>query len=50
VPAENLVTQGYGEQYLKVPTQDAERANRRVAARRITPLIDQQAQGGPPPQ
>ena len=43
VPAENLVTQGYGEQYLKVPTQGPERANRRVAVRRITPLIDQQA-------
>ncbi len=39
VPPENLVTQGYGEQYLKVKTQDAERANRRVAARRITPLM-----------
>ena len=24
VPAENLVTQGYGEQYLKVPTQGPE--------------------------
>ena len=43
VPAENLVTQGYGEQYLKVPTQGPESANRRVAVRRITPLIDQQA-------
>ena len=49
VPAENLVTQGYGEQYLKVPTQGPERANRRVAVRRITPLIDQQAQNAPPP-
>jgi outer membrane protein OmpA-like peptidoglycan-associated protein len=39
VPAENLVTQGYGEQYLKVPTQGAEQANRRVAIRRITPLM-----------
>ena len=43
VPAENLTTQGYGEQYLKVNTQAAERANRRVAMRRITPLLDQQA-------
>jgi outer membrane protein OmpA-like peptidoglycan-associated protein len=41
VPAENLVTQGYGEQYLKVQTQGDERANRRVAVRRITPLIEQ---------
>ena len=39
VPPENLVTQGYGEQFLKVPTQAPERANRRVAARRITPLL-----------
>ena len=39
VPAENLTTQGYGEQYLKVPTQVAERQNRRVTARRITPLL-----------
>jgi OOP family OmpA-OmpF porin len=43
VPAENLTTQGYGEQYPKVNTQGAERANRRVAMRRITPLLDQQA-------
>ena len=39
VPPENLTTQGYGEQYLKVPTDGPERLNRRVAARRITPLI-----------
>jgi outer membrane protein OmpA-like peptidoglycan-associated protein len=39
VPPENLVTQGYGEQLLKVPTQAPERANRRVAVRRITPLL-----------
>jgi outer membrane protein OmpA-like peptidoglycan-associated protein len=44
VPPENLVTQGYGEQDLKIPTQGPERANRRVAIRRITPLIDQSAQ------
>jgi outer membrane protein OmpA-like peptidoglycan-associated protein len=43
VPPENLVTQGYGEQDLKVQTQGASRANRRVSVRRITPLIDQQA-------
>ncbi|MBX6426196.1 MAG: OmpA family protein [Variibacter sp.] len=46
VPAENLVTQGYGEQYLKVPTQEPERANRRVAVRRITPLIEQSSRQG----
>ncbi len=39
VPPENLVTQGYGAQYLKIPTPHAERANRRVAIRRITPLM-----------
>jgi len=44
VPAENLVTQGYGEQNLKVPTQGAEPRNRRVSVRRITPLIEQTAQ------
>ncbi|MBN8919640.1 MAG: OmpA family protein, partial [Rhizobiales bacterium] len=51
VPAENLVTQGYGEQYLKVNTEAAERTNRRVAVRRITPLIAQGGDqpGAPPP-
>lgn len=40
VPPENLTTQGYGEQYLKIPTQEAERRNRRVTIRRITPLLN----------
>jgi outer membrane protein OmpA-like peptidoglycan-associated protein len=44
VPAENLTTQGYGEQHLKVPTDGPEEANRRVAVRRITPLLTGQAQ------
>ncbi len=39
VPPENLVTQGYGEEFLKVQTDGPERINRRVAARRITPLM-----------
>jgi outer membrane protein OmpA-like peptidoglycan-associated protein len=39
VPAENLTTQGYGEQFLKIDTLGPERANRRVAVRRITPLL-----------
>ena len=39
VPAENLVTQGYGEQFLKIDTQEPERENRRVAVRRVTPLL-----------
>jgi outer membrane protein OmpA-like peptidoglycan-associated protein len=41
IPQENLVTQGYGEQFLKVNTQGPERLNRFVAVRRITPLISQ---------
>jgi outer membrane protein OmpA-like peptidoglycan-associated protein len=44
IPPENLVTQGYGEQYLKVPTEAPERENRRVTLRRITPLLDQAQQ------
>ncbi len=47
VPAENLTTQGYGEQQLKVPTQGPERANRRVAVRRITPLLTGQNEAVP---
>lgn len=43
VPAENLVTQGYGEQFLKIPTPGPERANRRVSVQRITPLLVGQA-------
>lgn len=44
IPAENLTTQGYGEQYLKVNSQAPERANRRVTIRRITPLLQGQNQ------
>jgi outer membrane protein OmpA-like peptidoglycan-associated protein len=47
VPAENLTTQGYGDQYLKVPTRGPERANRRVTVRRITPLLTGQNQAIP---
>lgn len=39
IPPENLATQGYGEQYLKIKTQKPERGNRRVTIRRITPLV-----------
>lgn len=39
VPPENITTQGYGEQYLKISTEEAEVQNRRVAVRRITPLM-----------
>jgi OmpA-OmpF porin, OOP family len=50
VPAENLTSQGYGEQYLKVQTDGPERLNRRVAVRRITPLLTgQNTTVGPPP-
>jgi OmpA-OmpF porin, OOP family len=49
VPAENLTSQGYGEQYLKIPTQEPERQNRRVTIRRITPLLSGQTNVVPPP-
>jgi outer membrane protein OmpA-like peptidoglycan-associated protein len=39
IPSENLTTQGYGEEYLKVDTEEANRQNRRVTIRRITPLV-----------
>ncbi|KQY10612.1 hypothetical protein ASE23_05445 [Rhizobium sp. Root73] len=44
IPAENLVTQGYGERFLKVRTQSAEQENRRVTIRRVTPLVRPVAQ------
>jgi outer membrane protein OmpA-like peptidoglycan-associated protein len=44
IPPENLVTQGYGEEYLKVDTDGPNRENRRVAIRRITPLVAPVAQ------
>jgi outer membrane protein OmpA-like peptidoglycan-associated protein len=46
IPIENLVTQGYGEQDLKVPTDGPERANRRAAVRRITPMLSQEGGEG----
>jgi outer membrane protein OmpA-like peptidoglycan-associated protein len=51
IPPENLVTQGYGEEYLKVPTLSAERLNRRVTIRNITELLGggQVAAAPPPP-
>lgn len=39
VPPENLIVQGYGEQFLKIPTEGAEERNRRVTIRNITPLL-----------
>ncbi len=49
VPFENLTTQGYGEEYLKIPTDGPERQNRRVAARRITPLLEHDNISAAPP-
>jgi OmpA-OmpF porin, OOP family len=46
VPPENLATQGYGSQFLKIPTDGPERQNRRVAVRRITPLLDADQRAG----
>ncbi|MDA4630148.1 hypothetical protein NZA98_03305 [Escherichia coli] len=34
-----MATQGYGERYLKIKTDGPEQQNRRVAIRRITPLV-----------
>lgn len=42
VPPENMVVQGYGEQFLLIRTLTAERDNRRVAVRRITDLLARQ--------
>ena len=39
IAPENLATQGYGERYLKIKTEERERLNRRVVIRRITPLV-----------
>ncbi len=39
VPPENLVVEGYGEQFLKIDTAAAERRNRRVTIRNISPLL-----------
>lgn len=36
---ENLVIQGYGEEFLRVPTDASETENRRASIRRITPLL-----------
>ena len=49
VPAENLTSQGYGEQYLKEQTDGPSRINRRVTVRRITPLLNGGTVSLPPP-
>ena len=42
IPAENLTTQGYGEEYLKEMTDGPSWINRRVGVRRITPLLSRE--------
>jgi outer membrane protein OmpA-like peptidoglycan-associated protein len=49
VPAENLTSQGYGEQYLKEQTDGPSRINRRVTVRNITPLLNGGTASLPPP-
>ncbi|WP_051231024.1 OmpA family protein [Kaistia adipata] len=39
IPRDALVSQGYGERYLKIPTEAPERQNRRVTIRNIGPLL-----------
>jgi OOP family OmpA-OmpF porin len=51
IPPENLVTQGYGEQHLRVATDGPSRENRRVQIRNITGLMasgEGGQPGGPP--
>jgi outer membrane protein OmpA-like peptidoglycan-associated protein len=43
VPPENLVVQGYGEEFLKVATEGPSRENRRASVRRITDLLREAA-------
>ena len=49
VPAENLTSQGYGEQYLKEQTDGPSRVNRRVTVRNITALLNGGQASLPPP-
>jgi OOP family OmpA-OmpF porin len=49
VPAENLTSQGYGEQNLKEQIDGPSRINRRVTIRRITPLLNGGTASLPPP-
>ena len=44
IAPENLLTQGYGEQYPKIDTDGPERRNRRAAVRRVTELLQAQSQ------
>jgi outer membrane protein OmpA-like peptidoglycan-associated protein len=49
VPAENLTSQGYGEQYPKEDTDGPSLINRRVTIRNITPLLNGGQASLPPP-
>lgn len=49
VPAENLTSQGYGEQYLKEAVDGPSPINRRVTIRNITPLLTGGQASLPPP-
>jgi outer membrane protein OmpA-like peptidoglycan-associated protein len=53
IPPENLVTQGYGEQHLRVKVDGPSRENRRVQVRNITQILgeapDQDPSQGQPP-
>ncbi|MGQ0685184.1 OmpA family protein, partial [Bradyrhizobium sp.] len=49
VPAENLTSQGYGEQYPKEQIDGPSLINRRVTVRRITPLLNGGQASLPPP-
>jgi len=49
VPAENLTSQGYGEQYPKEETDGPSLVNRRVTIRNITPLLNGGQASLPPP-
>ncbi|MCA6118689.1 OmpA family protein [Bradyrhizobium sp. WSM 1738] len=49
VPAENLTSQGYGEQYLKEQVDGPSAINRRVTIRNITPLLNGGQASLPPP-
>jgi OOP family OmpA-OmpF porin len=49
VPAENLTSQGYGEQYPKEQTDGPSAINRRVTIRNITPLLNGGTASLPPP-
>jgi OOP family OmpA-OmpF porin len=49
VPAENLTSQGYGEQYPKEDIDGPSPVNRRVTIRNITPLLNGGTASLPPP-